>query len=1055
MKLFSLHPKKSPDKTVVIIIILLFSFQLSAQTVSINLLNADFEHPSLDEGQWYKHIYGWQSWFSDYSAERCPEVRNPSPSSSVQASSGDNYAWFNGVQLFQLPAVIEAGKTYTLQIDATKYGTYTPVYRFGLGAYDQANKYETQPILITEATHQTNPLSGIWQTITLQFDSQDHPQWVGYPLLVYIWSDNTVLDNAVLTKTADPADVVELTVSGPSPAAAGIWPGPGTYQFESGDEIEIAAYRYEDGGVTYVFDHWAGNVQYKYQPETKIIMDTSKNIQAVYVQADPEPWDVKADTWVATDALGRELPGYDQCGPPRENRKFISAYTFWLATGPGMYHEPYDVTKIMAENPYDPDWGFHYAFHFWGEPELGYYKSVDDYVMRKHIYMLDAAGVDVLAFECTNAETYPQANMILCDAMEDLRAKGTDTPQICFWTNPGNGIEQDVYFYFYSRGWYPDLWFYLDGKPLIMPVSDWSGLPSYIKNYFTFRQCWDQLEGENMWQSGDFPPQDFGWHDTEDIAEQTSVAAARHATTNVGRSYHNGAQPPIDQYHNTGLQDQGLYFAEQFERALELDPEFIFNSTFNEWGSFRYIWPEPVWPGLDHFLGHHMVEGETWFGDDYNHEYSRDIDPMKDGHTDNYYYQKVANIRLFKGVRPLDVPSGPKTITIDGGFDDWNDVEPEYRDYKRDTMHRNELGWGDFTTYVNTTGRNDFITSKTAYDDNHIYFYAETMHPISEHTDSNWMLLYIDSDMNHSTGWEGYDYLVNSEVIGPNVTTLKFTASGSSWTTVNSGIAYAVSGNEIEIRLPRSDIGQTGQHVAFDFHWADNIQKQFDIIEFAVSGDSAPDRRFNYRYDSSIRERECQKLLAEGSAPAADIDGDCDVDSNDLAGMAIEWLYSSDLTAFSTLASEWAVSFMPENITPLLLLEDGFETGDLAGNDWELTGSPAWFVTSDKHNKGTYSVKSGPITHSQMTSLKVQVNVTKEAVLRFHYRVSSEQNYDWFRFYINGSEKCSNSGDRAWLMQRNILSPGTHTLQWSYIKDSSVSSGYDCVWVDNVILTSR
>ena len=57
----------------------------------------------------------------------------------------------------------------------------------------------------------------------------------------------------------------------------------------------------------------------------------------------------------------------------------------------------------------------------------------------------------------------------------------------------------------------------------------------------------------------------------------------------------------------------------------------------------------------------------------------------------------------------------------------------------------------------------------------------------------------------------------------------------------------------MEIKVPRSAIGQAaGTSVTFDFHWADNVQHDDDIIEFAVSGDSAPDRRFNYRYDNGL-----------------------------------------------------------------------------------------------------------------------------------------------------------------------------------------------------------
>ena len=37
--------------------------------------------------------------------------------------------------------------------------------------------------------------------------------------------------------------------------------------------------------------------------------------------------------------------------------------------------------------------------------------------------------------------------------------------------------------------------------------------------------------------------------------------------------------------------------------------------------------------------------------------------------------------------------------------------------------------------------------------------------------------------------------------------------------------------------------------LAFDFHWADNIQTEDNIAEFFISGDSAPNRGFNYRYE--------------------------------------------------------------------------------------------------------------------------------------------------------------------------------------------------------------
>lgn len=36
--------------------------------------------------------------------------------------------------------------------------------------------------------------------------------------------------------------------------------------------------------------------------------------------------DLQADTWVATDALGRTLPGYAECGPRKTNRTVAMFY---------------------------------------------------------------------------------------------------------------------------------------------------------------------------------------------------------------------------------------------------------------------------------------------------------------------------------------------------------------------------------------------------------------------------------------------------------------------------------------------------------------------------------------------------------------------------------------------------------------------------------------------------------------------------------------------------------------------------------------------------------
>ncbi|MHB0998287.1 MAG: glycoside hydrolase family 71/99 protein [Armatimonadota bacterium] len=553
------------------------------------------------------------------------------------------------------------------------------------------------------------------------------------------------------------------------------------------------------------------------------------------------PIDLKSDTWTAADALGRKLPGMKECGPPRDG-KFVGIFYF-LWSGQHGTGGPYDITKIVAENPANPKWGPEQAFHHWGESELGYYLSDDPYVIRKHARMLSQAGVDTLFFDVTNGITYLPVVLKLCDVYTQMRTAGEPTPQISFLARSASDVVvTSLYDNFYNKNLYPELWFRWKGKPLIL--SGPCEIRPEIREFFNFRESWAWTspdgwfgDGKDKWPWLDYYPQVPGWHE-EGVPEEVAVSVAQHPTTTIGRSYHNGSEPAPANQHPA----QGLYFAEQWKGALAIDPEFIFITGWNEWVAQRFLAQQET----EGFAGRTLAKGDTYFVDAYSQEYSRDIEPMKGGHTDNYYYQMIDGIRRFKGVRAVEPASKPKTIRIDGGFRDWADVRPEFMDVTGDTEHRKTKGWGSAGTYINNTGRNDFTRLKVARDAKNLYFYAETKKNLTSFTDANWMLLFIDADCNPSTGWNGYDYLVNNSVIDAKNTTLsKWTQNG--WERTGT-IQYSSVGNKLEIRVPKSALGFAGKPVTLDLHWADNIRTTSDIIEFAVSGDSAPDRRFNYRY---------------------------------------------------------------------------------------------------------------------------------------------------------------------------------------------------------------
>ncbi len=572
--------------------------------------------------------------------------------------------------------------------------------------------------------------------------------------------------------------------------------------------------------------------------------------------------DLYPDTWVATDALGRALPGYAECGPPKADRTVGIFY--FINHGTHQESGPFDVTKILAANPENPQWGK--GSHHWGEPELGYYLADDDYVTRRHARQLADAGVDVIIFDVTNGRTFFEIYTNICRVYTEMRAQGEGTPQIAFLAH--EQCVHQLYKEFYSKGLYRDLWFLWKGKPLLMfgQHIGWkpeAAYPREIRDFFTMRAswAWDSLPwygegGYHRWPWIAHYPQPVGW-DVKGEAEYVPVGVGQHPVSGIGRSYHDGKQPPVDRYDVTPFTDEGLHFQEQWGRALEVDPAFVFVTGWNEWIAGRFTFDgdyKNLWERFCFFPGAKMGratralnKGDTLFIDQYNREFSRDAEPMKGGHTDDYYYQLVANVRRYKGVRVPEAAGPAKTIDLAGPFTQWTEVRPEFRNHAGSTDHRNHPGWGDAGPYVNTTGRNDIIASKVAHDDTMVYLYVACSGIITPSTDPFWMLLFLDADQNHATGWEGYDYLVNAEIVDGSTTAIQ--RWDGQWR--DAGRArFRVEGRELMIALPREAVGQTDR-VAFDFHWADNIQKLGDITEFFINGDSAPPRRFNYRYVSA------------------------------------------------------------------------------------------------------------------------------------------------------------------------------------------------------------
>jgi M6 family metalloprotease-like protein len=135
------------------------------------------------------------------------------------------------------------------------------------------------------------------------------------------------------------------------------------------------------------------------------------------------------------------------------------------------------------------------------------------------------------------------------------------------------------------------------------------------------------------------------------------------------------------------------------------------------------------------------------------------------------------------------------------------------------------------------------------------------------------------------------------------------------------------------------------------------------------------------------------------------------------------------------------------------------EAVDATGLPWSddgLTFTPgSWFgELSATAQDGIDQATHYPVGDSEEASLSTAV--TGPGSLTYWWKVSSELNGDFLRFYRNDVEHPAApaiSGDSGW-QQRTIPIPaGLHTLRWTYGKNASVAAGADAAWLDRVIFT--
>ena len=572
--------------------------------------------------------------------------------------------------------------------------------------------------------------------------------------------------------------------------------------------------------------------------------------------------------------------------------------------------------QILNDGDPSNDWQVKYYPQacFWGQPLFGYYRTTDPWVLRKHAEMLADAGVDAVFFDCTNGEFLWLSSLkALLETWSQAKRDGVNVPKIGFvlqlsiqpvterealymlyygttFSNTSEYDKNSPLLGFYGRGEYSDLWFYLDGdtKPLIMAYPSSldmnNAYDKAIYDFFTWRP------GQGSYVYGDtnadsYATHQWGWlqnypQHSFNKGEQMTVGVAQNASDDsgghcfafnspdtYGRSYTkaHGNQNLVEATEPGEVASfkYGYNFQEQWDYAIEKDPHYIFVTQWNEWIALKNeTWPPAGSPQGSY--GYPNAPGYS-FADQFDSERSRDIEPTANwgDNGDNYYYQLVQNVRRYKGVSAYPNVTRKRTMEIDGDFTGWDEVSPDFKHYPGNTLHRNHLGHSNSgLKYTNSTGRNDFVDARVTRDDEYVYFYVETNEAITSRSDANWMRLLINIDRNIETGWKGYDYCLNYLNPTSDSQGIASHATSTGWEWEDAGIFdYAVNGNKMEIRVPRSVLGLTASDkLDFEFKWADNnlVDRMSDdpqvtrILSLYVDGDAAPGGRFNFHYKEPV-----------------------------------------------------------------------------------------------------------------------------------------------------------------------------------------------------------
>ena len=134
------------------------------------------------------------------------------------------------------------------------------------------------------------------------------------------------------------------------------------------------------------------------------------------------------------------------------------------------------------------------------------------------------------------------------------------------------------------------------------------------------------------------------------------------------------------------------------------------------------------------------------------------------------------------------------------------------------------------------------------------------------------------------------------------------------------------------------------------------------------------------------------------------------------------------------------------------IIDEDYETGDFTQYSW-IQGTYPWIIDNSNVYEGMNSSRSAyNLPNNQDSELSITLDVVAPGEISFWKYLSSEQDYDFLKFRINGNKVDEWSGeDVDWSFVSFPVNVGQNTFKWEYDKDDYVSDGQDCAWIDYIV----